>query len=71
LDACKESVKHKDNSLIPVDTTYARYRERFKKACTQAVLTKRHGLRHQYAQNRYQELTGFACPVKSGPTNSK
>lgn len=68
LNACKELVKYKDNSLIPAETTYARYRECFKRSCINAGLTKRHGLRHQYAQNRYRELTGFVCPVKGGLT---
>ena len=26
-----------------------------------------HGLRHHYAQERYQELTGWAAPVAGGP----
>ena len=26
-----------------------------------------HGLRHAYAQNRYEELTGWQCPSVGGP----
>ncbi len=26
-----------------------------------------HGLRHAYAQNRYEELTGWQCPAVDGP----
>jgi hypothetical protein len=26
-----------------------------------------HGLRHAYAQNRYEELTGWKCPAAGGP----
>jgi hypothetical protein len=26
-----------------------------------------HGLRHAYAQNRYEELTGWLCPAAGGP----
>ena len=26
-----------------------------------------HGLRHSYAQNRYEELTGWNCPAVGGP----
>ncbi|MFM1855164.1 MAG: hypothetical protein RLZ83_473, partial [Pseudomonadota bacterium] len=26
-----------------------------------------HGLRHQYAQQRYQTLTGWPCPAAGGP----
>ena len=32
-----------------------------------AGLSKMHGLRHSYAQNRYEELTGWKCPVAGGP----
>jgi hypothetical protein len=27
-----------------------------------------HGLRHAYAQNRYEELTGWRSPAAGGPT---
>ncbi len=26
-----------------------------------------HGLRHAYAQDRYEELTGWQCPAIGGP----
>ena len=26
-----------------------------------------HGLRHAYAQDRYEELTGWSCPAAAGP----
>ncbi len=26
-----------------------------------------HGLRHAYAQDRYEELTGWKCPAAGGP----
>ena len=35
-----------------------------------AGLSQMHGLRHAYAQNRYEELTGWQCPAVGGP-NSK
>ncbi len=35
-----------------------------------AGLSHMHGLRHAYAQNRYQELTGWKSPAAGGP-NSK
>jgi hypothetical protein len=28
-----------------------------------------HGLRHAYAQIRYEELTDWACPAAGGPTS--
>ena len=30
-------------------------------------LSRMHGLRHAYAQNRYEELTGWKCPAAGGP----
>jgi len=30
-------------------------------------LSRMHGLRHAYAQNRYEELTGWECPAVGGP----
>jgi len=32
-----------------------------------AGLSHMHGLRHAYAQNRYEELTGWKCPAAGGP----
>ena len=32
-----------------------------------AGMTRLHGLRHRYAQERYQELTGWPAPVAGGP----
>ena len=32
-----------------------------------AGLSKMHGLRHAYAQQRYQELTGWRAPAAGGP----
>jgi hypothetical protein len=28
-----------------------------------------HGLRHAYAQNRYEELTGWSAPAAGGPAS--
>jgi hypothetical protein len=36
-----------------------------------AGLTKLHGLRHAYAQQRYKELTGWTAPVAGGPTSKQ
>ncbi len=32
-----------------------------------AGLSHMHGLRYAYAQNRYEELTGWNCPAVGGP----
>ena len=33
-------------------------------------LRRAHGLRHQYAQARYEKLTGMKCPLNGGPSRS-
>ena len=34
-----------------------------------AGLSHMHGLRHAYAQNRYEELTGWKAPACGGPVS--
>lgn len=65
IDEAKRLVEHKDHSMIPPNTKYVTYRERFKKRCQRANIYKRHGLRHNYAQGQYKDLTGRNAPVKS------
>lgn len=40
----------------------------YDKNCERAGLSNNHGLRHHYAQTRYQELTGSECPRNGGKT---
>lgn len=56
-------------SLIPVGMTYKAQLDRFKHQCSRAGIHGVHGLRHAYAQSRYQELTGWRCPAQGGPTS--
>jgi Phage integrase, N-terminal/Integrase len=55
-------------SLIPQDKTYVQQLQRFKAQCQEAGIRHVHGHRHQYAQDRYQELTGWLAPAQGGPT---
>ena len=55
-------------SLIPKTMTYKQQLNRFKAQCMAAGIQHVHGHRHQYAQQRYRELTGWACPAQGGPT---
>ena len=66
LDECKSLMKHKHASLIPANITYKTYRDRFEKTCQLKGINHRHGLRHLYAQQRYQEISGMPCRVKGG-----
>ena len=52
-----------------IPMTYVEQLQRFKAQCMAAGIQHVHGHRHQYAQERYRELTGWACPAKGGPTS--
>jgi hypothetical protein len=41
--------------------------------CANCILLKSdlHGHRHQYAQTRYRELTGWAAPAAGGPRSNE
>jgi site-specific recombinase XerC len=55
-------------SLIPPELRYRDQLQRFKAQCAKAGIHGVHGLRHQYAQQRYEKLTGWKCPAAGGPT---
>lgn len=54
-------------SLIPAERNYVQQLRRFEHQCAAAGIHRVHGLRHQYAQARYRELTGWAAPASGGP----
>jgi hypothetical protein len=54
-------------SLIPADRSYVEQLRRFEYQCAAAGVHRIHGHRHQYAQIRYRELTGWAAPTAGGP----
>jgi len=56
----------KKGSMIPPDKKYVAQLHRYEGMTKAAGLSKMHGLRHAYAQARYQELTGQACPACGG-----
>lgn len=56
-----------DVSLIPAELRYVDQLHRYEYQTQQSGLSKMHGLRHAYAQDRYLELTGWECPVRGGP----
>ena len=53
-------------SLIPTRKSYRDHLIAWKRATTHAGISRTHGLRHQYAQTRYRELTGSICPAVGG-----
>jgi len=54
------------NSLIPSRSTYAEQIKRYEHQTANAGLRNVHGLRHAYAQRRYQMLTNRPCPLAGG-----
>ena len=58
-------------SMIPADKKYVQQLGRYEQDTRRAGLSKLHGLRHQYAQNRYRELTGWDAPACGGATRKE
>jgi hypothetical protein len=54
-------------SLIPAHKTYIQQRDTYDGQCKTAGLSNMHGLRHWYAQVRYEALTGWKAPAAGGP----
>lgn len=57
----------KGRSLIPESRSYKQQLGLYNRECIRVGLHKNHGLRHQYARQRYLELTGWRCPADGGP----
>lgn len=53
-------------SLIPSNLSYKQQMDKYKNTIPETGIGKGHGLRHNYAQSRYFELTGNHCPAKGG-----
>lgn len=53
-------------SLTPANKTYIQQRHVYDGQCKAAGLSHMHGLRHQYAQSRYETLTGRPPPAAGG-----
>jgi integrase len=71
LDEAKKLVENPKHSLIPTNKSYIQYRHHYDKQTRLAGVKGAHGLRHAYAQARYQELTGRDCPKCGGLTSKQ
>jgi integrase len=69
LDAAKALAN--GGGLIPVQMNYRDQLNRFRAQCDKAGIQGVHGYRHQYAQTRYEALTGWKCPAAGGPGAKK
>ena len=54
-------------ALIPPERNYVEQRNRYDRQVRTAGIGNPHGLRHAYAQRRYEELTGWKAPLAGGP----
>jgi hypothetical protein len=54
-------------SLIPAHKNFIQQRHVYDGQCKRAGLSSMHGLRHRYAQMRYETLTGWKSPAAGGP----
>ena len=54
-------------ALIPGGRNYAVHRRVYERQTEAAGLSRMHGLRHAYAQSRYEALTGWKAPAVGGP----
>ena len=59
----------KGGSLIPAQLNYVQQLHRYEQQLRNVGLCKLHGLRHKYAQRRYEELTGWKAPAAGGPAS--
>jgi len=57
-------------SLIPSNRNYVQQLRIYEGHTLRAGLSKMHGLRHAYAQRRYEELTGWKSPAAGGPPSN-
>ena len=53
-------------SLIPPHRSYVHQLRVYEGNTLRAGLSSLHGLRHAYAQDRYEEMTGWKCPATGG-----
>ncbi|WP_421705426.1 phage integrase N-terminal domain-containing protein [Alloalcanivorax xenomutans] len=58
-------------SLIPAHKTYIQQRHVYDGQCKAAGLSNMHGLRHRYAQMRYEVLTGWKSPAAGGSSTDQ
>lgn len=56
-----------ERSLIP-EKTYRKHIKIYERQTYKAGIRAPHGLRHAYAQARYEELTHWPCPAAGGPS---
>lgn len=60
-----------EGSMIPPDKSYKEWLSTYEKATNRADLNNLHGLRHGYAQDRFEAIAGFKSPLAGGPSRDQ
>lgn len=58
-------------SMIPPEQNYKAWLATYEKATNRAELSNLHGLRHGYAQDRFEAIAGFKSPLAGGPSRDQ
>jgi integrase len=58
-------------SMIPIGKSFIQHLRHVRRVCADFGISRFHGSRHAYAQRRFLELAGFACPVDGGPLRNE
>jgi site-specific recombinase XerD len=58
-------------SMIPADKNYAQWLSTYENQTKRAGMHELHGLRHAYAQERFEAVAGFKSPLAGGPSRDQ
>lgn len=61
-----KSLVNENESMIPKKYSYVKYKNFYDNQVKKSNNKNLHGLRHAYAQNRYEEITGWKSPICGG-----
>jgi len=59
-------IEHREKSMIPRGMKYMSYKKAVQAVSTQLGI-KGHGFRHQWAQQRFEQISGLRAPIAGGP----
>ena len=62
----QDFIGQSQRALIPDDKKYVQQETLYRNQTIRAGIHHSHGLRHAYAQRRYQDLTGWSCVAQGG-----
>ena len=66
IEQVKTFLGQNQRALIPDDKKYVQQETMYRNQTSRAGIYHAHGLRHAYAQRRYQDLTGWPCVAQGG-----